>query len=107
MGFPLPEIAEADVRHEVEFDERLVAPIDHGDGELCRRHDIALVATGSGGEFLEHDAARETAFRDPQSFVHRYLQLSEDVPRSIAEGQRRNINLHNLNENILPTHPPI
>ena len=29
---------------------------------------------------------RETAFRDPQSFFHRYATLSEDAARSIAEG---------------------
>ena len=48
---------------------------------------------------------RETAFRDPQSFFHRYSQLSEDAARSIGEGLWQNINLRNLNENILPTRP--
>ena len=48
---------------------------------------------------------RETAFRDPQSFFHRYAALSEDSARSIAEGLWANINLRNLRENILPTRP--
>jgi type I pantothenate kinase len=48
---------------------------------------------------------RETAFRDPQSFFHRYAALSEDAARSIAEGLWANINLKNLRENILPTRP--
>jgi len=48
---------------------------------------------------------RETAFRDPQSFFHRYSQLSEDAARAIAEGLWENINLKNLRENILPTRP--
>jgi type I pantothenate kinase len=48
---------------------------------------------------------RETAFRDPQSFFHRYATLSEDSARSIAEGLWANINLRNLRENILPTRP--
>ena len=48
---------------------------------------------------------RETAFRDPQSFFHRYSQLSEDAARAIAEGLWANINLKNLRENILPTRP--
>jgi type I pantothenate kinase len=48
---------------------------------------------------------RETAFRDPQSFFHRYATLSEDAARSIAEGLWANINLKNLRENILPTRP--
>ena len=48
---------------------------------------------------------RETAFRDPHSFFHRYSQLSEDAARAIAEGLWANINLKNLRENIVPTRP--
>jgi len=48
---------------------------------------------------------RETAFRNPDSFFHRYSQLSEDAARAIAEGLWININLKNLRENILPTRP--
>jgi type I pantothenate kinase len=48
---------------------------------------------------------RETAFRNPQSFFHRYAQLSDDAARAIAEGLWHNINLKNLLENILPTRP--
>jgi len=48
---------------------------------------------------------RETAFRNPESFFHRYSQLSEDAARAIAEGLWANINLKNLKENILPTRP--
>jgi type I pantothenate kinase len=48
---------------------------------------------------------RETAFRNPDSFFHRYSQLSEDAARAIAEGLWHNINLKNLRENILPTRP--
>jgi type I pantothenate kinase len=48
---------------------------------------------------------RETAFRNPQSFFHRYSQLSEDAAKAIAEGLWANINLRNLRENILPTRP--
>ena len=48
---------------------------------------------------------RETAFRNPESFFHRYSQLSEDSARAIAEGLWTNINLKNLRENILPTRP--
>ena len=48
---------------------------------------------------------RETAFRDPASFFHRYSQLSDDAARAIAEGLWANINLKNLHENILPTRP--
>jgi type I pantothenate kinase len=48
---------------------------------------------------------RETAFRDPESFFHRYSQLSDDAARAIAEGLWTNINLKNLRDNILPTRP--
>jgi type I pantothenate kinase len=49
--------------------------------------------------------ARETAFRDPKSFFHRYSELSEDAACGIAEGLWANINLKNLKENIQPTRP--
>jgi type I pantothenate kinase len=48
---------------------------------------------------------RETAFKDPQSFFHRYAAVSDDAARAIAEGLWQNINLRNLRENILPTRP--
>ena len=48
---------------------------------------------------------RETAFRNPDSFFHRYSKLSDSAARAIAEGLWTNINLKNLHENILPTRP--
>src|SRR5690606_24796667 len=48
---------------------------------------------------------RKTAFRNPDSFFHRYSQLSEEAAHAIAEGIWSNINLKNLRENILPTRP--
>ena len=48
---------------------------------------------------------RQTAFRDPNSYFHRYATISEDEAREIAEGLWANINLKNLRENILPTRP--
>ncbi len=48
---------------------------------------------------------RETAFRNPQSFFHRYAELTDEAARAIAEGLWNNINLKNLQENILPTRP--
>lgn len=48
---------------------------------------------------------RDTAFRNPQSFFHRYSQLSGEAARAIAEGLWANINLRNLHDNILPTRP--
>jgi type I pantothenate kinase len=48
---------------------------------------------------------RETAFKNPESFFHRYSQLSRDAAGAIAEGLWNNINSKNLKENILPTRP--
>jgi len=48
---------------------------------------------------------RDTAFRDPTSFFHRYASLSRDAARVIAESLWENINLKNLQENIQPTRP--
>ncbi|MFJ6324620.1 MULTISPECIES: type I pantothenate kinase [unclassified Rhizobium] len=48
---------------------------------------------------------RETAFRDPNSFFHRYASISEEEALTIAEGLWKNINLKNLRQNILPTRP--
>jgi type I pantothenate kinase len=48
---------------------------------------------------------RETAFRKPESFFHRYATISEQSALAIAEGLWANINLKNLKKNILPTRP--
>ena len=48
---------------------------------------------------------RETAFRNPDSYFHRYATISEDEALTIAENLWRNINLKNLHQNILPTRP--
>lgn len=48
---------------------------------------------------------RETAFVNPESFFHRYSQLTEEAALAIARGLWENINLKNLRENILPTRP--
>ena len=48
---------------------------------------------------------RETAFRDPNSYFHRYASISEEEALGIAEGLWKNINLKNLRQNILPTRP--
>lgn len=48
---------------------------------------------------------RETAFRDPDSFFHKFSQLSEHAAKAVATEIWENINLKNLRENILPTRP--
>ncbi|MDZ5697389.1 type I pantothenate kinase [Chelativorans sp. M5D2P16] len=48
---------------------------------------------------------RDTAFRDPKSFFHRYSKLAPSAAKAIAEQLWHNINLKNLRENILPTRP--
>ena len=46
---------------------------------------------------------RQTAFRDPASYFHRYATLSEDEAEVTGLSIWRTINLVNLQENILPT----
>ena len=46
---------------------------------------------------------RQTAFRDPASYFHRYASLSEEEARATGLSIWRKINLINLRENILPT----
>jgi type I pantothenate kinase len=46
---------------------------------------------------------RETAFRDPKSYFHRYSNVSEPEATETALSIWRRINLVNLHENILPT----
>jgi type I pantothenate kinase len=48
-------------------------------------------------------ALRETAFRDPRSYFHRYSRLSDDEAVKTATAIWKRINLVNLHENILPT----
>ncbi len=48
---------------------------------------------------------RDTAFRDPASFFHRYSQISEEEVLEYGQNLWNNINLTNLRENILPTRP--
>jgi type I pantothenate kinase len=46
---------------------------------------------------------RETAFRDPKSYFHRYSSLSDEEAVKTASSIWKRINLVNLHENILPT----
>ena len=46
---------------------------------------------------------RQTAFRDPGAFFHRYSQLSDEEAFETGLNIWRTINLTNLQENILPT----
>lgn len=48
---------------------------------------------------------RETAFRNPQSYFHRYASITTEEALEFAEGLWSRINLVNLRENILPTRP--
>ena len=48
---------------------------------------------------------RETAFKNPESFFHRYSSISNEEALTIAHGLWENINLKNLHNNILPTRP--
>lgn len=46
---------------------------------------------------------RETAFKDPRSYFHRYSQVAEKEAMQIGLSIWRSINLVNLRENITPT----
>jgi type I pantothenate kinase len=46
---------------------------------------------------------RTTAFRDPDSYFHRYSKVDDPEAEAIADGLWRRINLVNLRDNILPT----
>jgi len=46
---------------------------------------------------------RETVFRNPSSYFHRYASLTPEQSRDTALGIWRDINLVNLRENVLPT----
>jgi type I pantothenate kinase len=46
---------------------------------------------------------RQTAFRDPAAYFHRYAQLDADEARARALEIWRTINLKNLDDNIIPT----
>jgi type I pantothenate kinase len=46
---------------------------------------------------------RETAFRDPRSYFHRYSKFSDEEAIATATSIWERINLVNLHENILPT----
>lgn len=48
---------------------------------------------------------RETAFRDPGSYFHRYSTIEHEEARTIANDLWTSINLVNLRENIFPTRP--
>ncbi|WP_319412250.1 type I pantothenate kinase [uncultured Cohaesibacter sp.] len=48
---------------------------------------------------------RETAFRDPGSYFHRYSLIDEAEALTIANDLWSSINLVNLRENIFPTRP--
>jgi type I pantothenate kinase len=48
---------------------------------------------------------RDTAFRDPKSYFHRYADIDEAETDRVAGGLWERINLINLRENILPSRP--
>lgn len=48
---------------------------------------------------------RETAFRDPSSYFHKYSRISDEEALQTAHQIWNDINLVNLRENILPTRP--
>ena len=64
--------------------------------------DDALIRRWYVERFL---SLRKTAFRNPNSYFHRYAAIDDNEAIAVAEGLWRRINLVNLRENILPTRP--
>jgi type I pantothenate kinase len=62
--------------------------------------DEAVLRTWYVDRFL---TLRETAFKDPASYFHRYAKLSDTEAVRTATSIWQRINLVNLHENILPT----
>jgi type I pantothenate kinase len=62
--------------------------------------DVGILRQWYVARFL---SLRETAFRDPNSFFHRYSKLTDEEANTIANGIWDRINLPNLLENIQPT----
>ena len=50
-------------------------------------------------------ALRNGAFQRPESYFHRYAQLSDDEAVAVAEGIWKRTNRPNLRDNIQPTRP--
>jgi type I pantothenate kinase len=48
---------------------------------------------------------RDTAFKDPASYFHRYAAVTDAEALKVAKGLWSRINLVNLRDNILPTRP--
>jgi type I pantothenate kinase len=48
-------------------------------------------------------ALRDSVFRNPESYFHRFAQLTHEDAVAMAQGVWREINGLNLRENILPT----
>ena len=48
---------------------------------------------------------RESRFKDPRSYFHKYAEVDDEEAVRIATGLWNDINLKNLKENILPTRP--
>ncbi|MCE1235266.1 MAG: type I pantothenate kinase [Hyphomicrobiales bacterium] len=64
--------------------------------------DDELLRSWYVGRFL---SLRETAFRNPESYFHRYAQISEGEALKTALDLWTNINLVNLHDSIRPTRP--
>lgn len=87
-----------------EPDERVAAPFvsDFFDFSIYVDADEALI----GAWYVERfKALRNTAFKNPRSYFHRYASLTDAEADAMARGLWDRINLPNLKANILPTRP--
>jgi len=73
---------------------------DYFDFSIYLDADAALAGQWYVERFMR---LRQTAFRDPAAYFHRYSKLSDAQARETAQRIWRVTNLKNLQENILPT----
>lgn len=73
---------------------------DYFDFSVYLDADIEILRTWYIERFYQ---LRETAFKNPESYFHRYASLSDDEAHKTADGIWESINLANLKENVLPT----
>ena len=73
---------------------------DFFDFSVYLHADQELLETWYEARFMR---LRETAFRDPRSYFHRYADITDAQARAMAHDIWTRINLKNLRENVAPT----
>jgi len=75
---------------------------DYFDFSIYLDADETILKTWYVNRFMR---LKGTRFRDPQSYFHKYAEVSDEEALEVANGLWNTINLVNLRENIHPTRP--